>query len=268
MNRMLQRRTTGSGVVYYASPLLEDLGVPHAFATRIGGVSPVPFDSLNLGNPSGCGAQDAREHIQENYRRLQSAVGLEGREHCWVHQVHGDKAVIVRPGEPFDGGQSGDALLCTDPRRFLSVRTADCVPILLTARDGKTVAAVHAGWRGVVAGVVLAAVKALRQLSVEPGNLFAAIGPCIGADAFEVGNEVLAEFAAAFGQETPVVRRIGEKGLVDLRQAVRMQLLSAGLAPRHIDLTDRCTYQDQAEFFSHRRDNGITGRMAALIGCK
>lgn len=265
---MLQRRTTRAGVVYYASPLLEDLGIPHAFSTRIGGVSPEPFDSLNLGNPSGCGAQDDAQHLQENYRRLQAAVGLDSRQHCWAHQVHGAQALLVQEGEPFVNNQPADALVCTDVRRLVAVRVADCVPILLADRKGKVVAAVHAGWRGVVAAVAPAAVRTMQRLSVSPTDLFAAIGPCIGADAFEVGPEVLAEFAAAFGDNAPVVRQVGEKGQVDLRQAVRMQLLAAGIPPRHIDITDRCTYRDQPEFFSHRRDNGVTGRMAAIIGCK
>ena len=87
---MLQRRIAPNGVVYYASPLLEQVGVPHAFSTRIGGVSPAPFDSLNLGNPNGCDVRDDYDRVWENYLLLQAAAGCDGRELCRVHQVHGD----------------------------------------------------------------------------------------------------------------------------------------------------------------------------------
>jgi YfiH family protein len=259
---MLQRRTAINGVTFYASPLLEAICVPHAFSTRIGGVSPAPFDSLNLGNPNGCAVQDKYDRVWENYRRLQSAVGCASRELCRVHQVHGATVVRVAAGRPFDHSAKADALVGGDPAKVLSVRVADCVPILLSTPDGTTVAAVHAGWRGVIAGAVTAA---LSQMSGHVGKCFAAIGPCIGGDAFEVGPEVLAELVSAFDGDAPIVRRIGEKGHLDLREAVRLQLLRAGVPADHIDTSDRCTHRDAEEFFSHRRDNGVTGRMAAII---
>jgi YfiH family protein len=259
---LLQRRTAPSGVIFYASPLLERIGVPHAFSTRLGGVSPAPFHSLNLGNPNGCAIQDDYDHVWENYRRLQAAAGCPEGELCRVHQVHGATMVRAAVGRSFDKAARADAIVGSDPGKILSVRVADCVPILLAAEDGKTVAAVHAGWRGVVAGAVTAA---LAQLNGDAGKCFAAIGPCIGGDAFEVGPEVLAEFVAAFDGDAPIVRRVGEKGHVDLREAVRLQLLRAGLPPDHIDTTDRCTHRDADEFFSHRRENGVTGRIAAII---
>jgi YfiH family protein len=264
----LVRRTTPDGVVYYASPLLEAAGLPHAFSTRIGGVSPPPFDSMNLGNPSGCATQDQDARIDENYRRLQRAVGCESRRRCWAHQVHGGDVLTVNADEPFENGQRADALVSDDPERVMAVRVADCVPILFATSDGRRVAAVHAGWRGVIAGV---APHALQELIGERGSLegvIAAIGPCIGFDAFEVGPEVIAEFVARFGPAAPVQTRNDGKGHVDLREAVRRQLVNAAVLPGRIDTTDRCTFRDQEEFFSHRRDNGVTGRMAALIGVK
>jgi YfiH family protein len=148
---------------------------------------------------------------------------------------------------------------------------ADCVPVLLSTPDGRTVAAVHAGWRGVVAGVVLRAAEAVRRLRAggADGPLFAAIGPSIGFDAFEVGPEVAAVFAERFGGDAAALlkpSRNSGKSLVDLRSALRLQLRSVGLPAEAIDTTDRCTHRDADEFFSHRRDNGVTGRMAGLIG--
>jgi hypothetical protein len=262
---MLHRRISPDGVVYYASPVLEAAGVPHAFSTRIGGVSAAPFDSLNLGNPNGYDLRDPDENLAENYRRLFVAAGCAGREWCRVHQVHGATIAGARRGEPFDRHQKADAIVGDDPERALTVRVADCVPVLLATADGRAVAAVHAGWRGVVAGVVPAAAAAVRAVRAEAMNVLAAIGPSIGASAFEVGPEVLVAFAGLFGGAAIVERRPDGKGLVDLRRAIHLQLREAGLADEQIDSTDRCTYRDADEFFSHRRDRGLTGRMAAVI---
>jgi polyphenol oxidase len=264
---MQLRRNSSDGVVYYASGLLEAIGVRHAFSTRIGGCSPAPFDSLNLGNPNGCDPQDDNGRIWENYARLQKVIGCPEEPPLRVHQVHGNEVVSVSCGEAFETAAKADAIVSTDSTRAVSVRVADCVPVLLSTGTGRTVAAVHAGWRGVTAGVIPAALEKLLEL--EEGQsavkVIAAIGPCIGFDAFEVGAEVLAEFTKAFGSDAPIRRCADGKGRVDLRAAARLQLLAHGLAGENIDTTDRCTYSHSAEFFSHRREHGITGRMAALI---
>jgi YfiH family protein len=265
---MLQRRSAANGVVYYASPILERAEIPHAFSTRLGGISPAPFDSLNLGNPSGCEIVDDYQRIWENYRLLAAAAGCPGRELLRVHQVHGPKVLLAQPGEHFDVSAKADAIIASDPSRIASVRVADCVPVLLATRDGRTVAAIHAGWRGVIAGVVTAAVGEIRQAGAQSAEILAAIGPCIGVDAFEVGPEVLAEFARVFGPTAPLRMAPGGKGFVDLRAAIQRQLAEAGVAPDSIDSTDLCTWKRRDEFFSHRRDNGVTGRMAAIISAR
>src|SRR3954471_16113917 len=112
---MLQRRTAANGVVFYASPLLEAAGVPHAFSTRLGGTSPAPFDSLNLGNPNGCAVQDDYDRVWKNYRLLEAAAGCEGRELCHVYQVHGNRVMPARAGEAFDTSSKGDAIVGSDP---------------------------------------------------------------------------------------------------------------------------------------------------------
>lgn len=259
---MLERVTSADGVVTYVSPLLRGIGVPHAFSTRIGGVSPAPFDSLNLGNPSGCEVRDDSERIRRNYRLLLRAAGCEGRELLAVHQVHGGTVVHVQRGRPHDNDTKADALVGDDPDRVLSVRVADCVPVLMSTGDGRAVAAVHTGWRGVVAGAALGALEVLRA---HGDHVVAAIGPSIGFDAFEVGPEVLDEFSRLFGEDAPIRCDPDGKGRVDLRECLRLQLLAAGIGEGQIDQTDRCTYTHSEEFFSHRRDNGISGRMAAVI---
>jgi hypothetical protein len=264
---MLQRVQTESGVVFYRSPLLHSIGIPHAFSTRVGGISPAPFDSLNLGNPNGCDIQDDYARIWDNYRLLQRAAGCDEDKPCRVHQVHGPVVVRVRRGEAFDTAVKADALVSDDPSRVMSVRVADCVPVLIASSAGDRVAAIHAGWRGVIAG---AAVAALRELAGDAAetDFVAAVGPCIGYDAFQVGQDVLQEFARVFGPDAPCRPAGAGKGYVDLRQAVRRQLIDAGIPGQQIDMTDRCTYRDRDEFYSHRRDNGVTGRMAAVIQCK
>jgi polyphenol oxidase len=262
---MLQRQISPDGVVTYVSPLLCRVGVPHAFSTRIGGVSPKPFDSLNLGNPSGCDARDDSDRIRQNYRLLLRAAGCEGRELLAVYQVHAAGVIRVTRGAPHDNDTKGDALVTDDPARALSVRVADCVPLLLSTGDGRAVAAVHAGWRGVVANIAAEAIKMLRG---HGDDMAAAIGPAIGFDAFEVGPEVLDEFTRRFGPSAPMRRTPNGKGQVDLRKCLRRQLNQAGIPDDRIDLTDRCTFTHADEFFSHRRDRGVSGRMAAVIATR
>jgi copper oxidase (laccase) domain-containing protein len=120
----------------------------------------------------------------------------------------------------------------------------------------------------VIANVVGGTIDQLRQRGGSAGSLVAAIGPCIGFDAFEVGLEVVEAFERALGADAPVRRANDGKGRVDLRRAVQCQLRASGLAEEHIDSTDRCTYRDADEFFSHRRERGVTGRMAALIASR
>jgi polyphenol oxidase len=256
---MLVRRESRHAV-WYESPILTEIGVPHAFSTRLGGVSPPPFDSLNLGNPNGCDIQDCTDRIAENYLRLQTAIGMANRILLRVHQMHGNCVAVAG-----DGTTKADAIIVSDPRQIASVRVADCVPVLLASEDGAAVAAVHAGWRGVVSGVVICALKELRK--IRPGaEILAAIGPCIGFEAFEVGPEVVADFEKVFGPGAPLRRRGDGKGNVDLRAAIARQLNESGLESDQVDSTDLCTFRDAEEFFSHRRDRGVTGRMAALIG--
>jgi polyphenol oxidase len=263
MVRLIQ---SPSGAVILRSSLLEACGIPHAFSTRIGGISEGPFATLNFGNPNPCDRRDPPENIRENFRRLLAAAGIEPtREIVEVHQVHGADVHEVHPDAPAHPGPSStraDSILTSDPARALAIRTADCAPVLFASHDGRWVAAVHAGWRGTIAGVVSAAVERLRER--HGGAWVAAIGPCIGAEAFEVGDEVADGFARAFGaaSRTPHPRQNG-KWLIDLPAALIAQLRAAGV--EHIDLAQACTFSNSELFFSHRRDQGMTGRMASII---
>jgi hypothetical protein len=262
------------------SPRLEEAGVPHAFTTRVGGASRGVFASLNFGNPmhlSGAD-RDPASNIAENFRRVLAVIGAGGREVVQVYQVHGGAARAFRAGNPSRDAGAGpagetidfkaDALVTDDPARVVAVRVADCVPVLLASADGRIVAAVHAGWRGVAAGVALAAVRAMRGLGAV--EIVGAIGPCISAAAFEVGPEVVAALRAALGEAASVrahpdpVARAAGKAMVDLPESLRRQLADFGVG--EVDVIARCTVGEPDAFFSHRRDKGVTGRMVGVIG--
>lgn len=228
---MLYRSAMGE-VVVYRSPALDAIGVLHGFGTRRGGD-----------------------------RALAEALGVGGRSWVTVRQVHGH-AVHVEDHAPINPNDQprcdADAVVLTRPDAVTRILTADCLPILLASTDGRAVAAVHAGWRGLVAGVIAEAVDALAKPFV------AAIGPGIGVGHFEVGREVAERFDARFVRRDP-----GRQPHVDLRAAAYAALTDLGA--RQIDTTDRCTYADADTFFSHRRDvtHGgaeTTGRMASVIG--
>lgn len=273
------RAELSNGVIVYQSPRLLERQVIHGFSTRLGGISPSPFDSMNLGNPAGADRQDIVQNIAENYHRLLAALGLPGASQAWVNQVHGCDVAILR-AEPqgeyaetlkseiadrFHGQQSADAIVSDQANVAVVIRIADCVPILLAAADGRMVAAIHAGWRGVVAGVIERTIKTMEELGESPKGLVGAIGPAISKDFFHVGAEVADAFVQAkLGQA--VICDQGAQYRVDLNLAVRSQLERSGVS--QIDFGDHCTYRDSKEFFSHRRDHGVTGRMAAIISAR
>ena len=262
---MLHQSQSDNHVLTFRSDLLEAAGVPHAFSTRIGGVSKGPFASLNLGNPGNCPVRDADANIAENFSRLLLAANMPGRRLCRVHQVHGRELLILGGAATPPACHPADAIFTADPALALSISTADCVPILLADTHGRFVSAVHAGWRGVIADVLGVAIAAFEQSGIARPDIILAIGPCIGVDAFEVGQDVADQFTHAFGPAAPIRTQFGHKPHVDLRAALVHQALRHGIAPGHIDTADLCTFRDTKLFFSHRRDHGITGRLAAVI---
>ncbi len=190
-------------------------------------------------------------------------------------QVHG-AAVARAGGDPATTRtEKADAVIARAPHAA-GVRVADCVPVLVGDVGVGSVAAIHAGWRGVVLGVVPAALAALAALASEDGEgasgttsrLVAAIGPSIGPCCFEVGDDVAAQIAAACPGARVIARRSGEKALIDLRAAVRAQLVAAGLADADIDDVAGCTKCDSARFFSFRRDGANAGRHVGAIAAR
>jgi hypothetical protein len=261
----LTRFAHDSGVVTYQCGRLNEMGIIHAFSTRLGGISKPPYASLNLDQPVKGEGSDNNTSIAENYRRLRRAIGAQRKMRIAVRQVHG-AGVWQTPDKPqrWADTPEADAIITANPVHMLTIRTADCVPLLLAGPHGHTVAAVHAGWRGVVAQVVPAAVRELSErTAAAPAELIAAVGPCISADHYEVGEEVADAFREA-GLQEAVDRSHGPKPHVDLRGAVVRQLQKAGVPDDRIAVSRCCTFAMEEEFFSYRRD-GHTGRMATVI---
>lgn len=239
-------------------PALTARGFAHAFTTRDGGVSEGPFASLNLGAAVG----DDPDHVRENHLRLARAVGFDSASLHQTHQVHGG-AVWTHRGDAdprLTRAVEADALVAHSPSVAVAVRVADCVPVLLGDSRTGAVAAVHAGWRGVVKGVVAHALDALGPRAHE--DVVAAVGPSIGPCCFEVGDDVAAEIAASVAVPV-VIPRPGARPRVDLWRAVEGQLRALGVS--QVDLTRRCTACAPEGFFSFRRDGARSGRMVGVI---
>ncbi len=219
--------------------------------TRIGGVSQPPFDTLNLG--AHCGDQSGA--VADNRRRLRHAAALPS-EPVWLRQVHGVEAVDAAR---VTAETQADASYCSRAGAVCAVLTADCLPILLCDRDGLNVAAVHAGWRGLLAGVIE---NTVQHMSVRADRLLAWMGPAIGPVAFEVGNEVREAFVARdHGAVDCFVPSPRGRWLADLYALARQRLTALGV--EQVYGGDHCTYSDQ-RFFSYRRDQ-TCGRQATLI---
>ena len=264
----LQRIVASNEVVFYRSQLLASEGFHHGFSTRHGGVSAAPFDSMNLGVAQAPGEPDSDANILENARRLMEAIGASRSEMVRVRQVH-ECAVFHCQGDEKFGTPSiaADAVLATDARVAPCIRTADCVPILLACIESGMTCAIHAGWRGIVAGVVPQAIRAMCAVrGTRAGSMVAAIGPCIGREVYEVGPDVASEFATAVGSAfvlQPGGSRVKEH--IDCFGAVREQLRASGVPMESIDGEELCTASTPREFFSYRRDGARSGRMAAVI---
>lgn len=223
-----------------------------ASTTRLGGVSLAPYESLNLGDHVG----DAPEPVAENRRRLVDLAGLPSPP-VWLRQVHGTRVLRLRPDSV--AGQEADACWTDQPGVVCAVLTADCLPVLLADDTGRCVAAAHAGWRGLVGGVLEATVAALP---VAPATLSAWLGPAIGPAAFQVGDEVRAAFVAVDPQDAAHFRADGSRWRADLFGLARARLHRLGV--HRVQGGDACTWSDPRRFHSHRRD-GVGGRMASLI---
>jgi YfiH family protein len=256
----------------------------HGFSTKPGGVSTQDGQKvLNLGFTE----WDTKENVLENRRRFQSALGAADLKLISLKQIHSDVIHLFDAAPP--ALCQGDASITNRPGLLLSVQTADCVPILLVDPKNRAIAAIHAGWRGTLARIVVKAIGQMQmQFKTNPSDLLAAIGPSIGGCCYEVGTEVATQFLSQFaeapewfdefrtGDEPNPVQWLNmmppghqpppKNVLLDLRKANRAQLLGAGLRATNIFVSDVCTACRRDLLFSYRKEPAQSGRLLSVIG--
>ncbi len=252
----------------------------HGFSERSGGVSTVygaasaEDGDLNLGFTS---ADDPTLVRQNRVTAVRALTGNTFAPLVTVHQVHGTHIELLRGGDSSlhtpDGRSTpkADGLMTDVPDLLLGIQAADCVPVLAADTRLRVVAAFHAGWRGTVASIVEQGIARMRaEFGSAPEDLTAAVGPAIGVCCYAVGEEVETRFRTTFPYASHLFEQHADATHLNLAEANRRQLLSSGLAPERIFLTNQCTSCSQLDgrrrFFSHRAEHGHTGRAMGLIG--
>lgn len=250
---------------YYTFESLQFPEVVQGIFTRNGGVSPAPWASLNLGGTVG----DTRANVIENRRRIFELIQrpVETIFDSW--QVHGDYVLITNRPRPLDEPHTkADAIVTNRPEVTLLMRFADCVPILFYDPAHAVVGIAHAGWQGTVKKIAAAVIRTMAEAyGSQPEEVIAGIGPSIGPDHYEVGEDVIARVWQSFGADAPEVL-IHANGRVkfDLWKANRLVLEQAGV--RQIEVAGLCTACHNHDWYSHRKEAGRTGRFAAVIALK
>jgi YfiH family protein len=251
-----------NGIRYFGFDIFPQ-SVTQAVFTRRGGVSPAPWDSLNVGGLVG----DAIEHVRENRIRSFTAMGREPASIFDVWLVHSTEVICA--DEPRDLNQTpiqADAILTDNPAVTLYMRFADCVPLLFHDPKRGVVGIAHAGWMGTIRGVAKAVVEKMHShYGCKPENILAGIGPSIGVDHYEIGPDVIVQVRESFGAEAErlLESRDGRVHL-DLWMANHIQLQNAGV--ERIEVSGVCTACHLDDWFSHRAEKGKTGRFGSLIG--
>lgn len=225
-----------------------NISCSHGFTTRWGGVSQAPFNELNLG-----GSDDRTDHILENRKLVFEKLQLDFNQLCNLKQVHGAEVCIAKPGM-----QQGDALVTNELNHVLAISIADCYPILFHDPVNNVIGAAHAGWRGTVNRIARNTIEKMCSLGAHPKHIKVAIGQGISQKKFEVGEEVISEFKEKQFSET-----LFEGNYIDLIRANIQVMEESGITTKNIWTMNRCTFE--VDFFSYRRDKGLTGRMWALI---
>lgn len=246
---------------------LEEAGFVNGFSTRLGGVSDFPKCSLNLAGFD----EDSAENIYENRRRFLSVLDSDLKlATAW--QVHGDGVKLVAADQDIDNSEERfDGLVSEMPGVLVGVKTADCVPILIGDARTRVFAAVHAGWRGTVKSIVVRAIDKMQsKFGSEPKDMIAAIGPAAGCRNYEIGEDVIGAFAAAFEGSAKYFSPTSEShAYIDLHLANKDQLLACGVPMDAIYTAPYCTMERIDLFYSYRVEKklyGKTGRLLSVIG--
>ncbi|WP_232698399.1 peptidoglycan editing factor PgeF [Brevibacillus daliensis] len=247
-------------------------GLVAGFTTRWGGTSQDSFDSCNMGLHVG----DVDEHVIQNRRRIADIQGFPFESWTCADQVHGNAVAKVTAGHKGAGRndlksviKESDGLYTNEKGIFLTSFYADCVPLLFVDPHSKAVGVAHAGWKGSVSNIGKSMITALTgEYGTNPGQLLVAIGPSIGVCCYEVDERVMAEVRKATDdwEQVATPSEQSDRYMLDLRLLNERLLIDAGVDPAHISMTSYCTSCRNDIFFSHRSENGKTGRMASFIG--
>lgn len=230
-------------------------GVHAAFTTRLGGVSAPPWESFNAATHVG----DSPESVAVNRKLLRERLDLPA-EPVWLNQVHGVDVVDLDAAHTFAAPPTADASFTRAANRVCVIMVADCLPVLFASRDGQTIGAAHAGWRGLASGVLE---NTVRAMGVSPDDLTAWLGPAISREHFEVGEDVRESFVKADARAASLFAPNSRgRWQADLPGLARQRLAALGV--NDVSGGNWCTFADRKRFFSHRRD-GKGGRLAALI---
>ncbi len=252
-----------NGVKYFSFGSLRGLGVTQMVFTRAGGVSQGPWESLNVGLTVG----DDPENVARNREISFEAAGrpVETLSDSWL--VHGSNALIYDEPRPQSqvSPPKADIILTDNPEVTLFMRYADCVPILLVDPVKRAVGLAHAGWKGTVLRTAEKAVQAMTaRYGSKPADLLAGIGPSIGPERYEVGPEVAVAVRAVFDEDAErLLPAVNGSTHFDLWEANRLTLAQAGV--HEIEVAEICTAENTADWFSHRAEDGVTGRFGALL---
>jgi YfiH family protein len=249
-------------IEYFSFETFIDHKVINAVFTRTGGISPDPWSSLNQGGTTG----DQRSNVVENRKRAFDVLGLKVDSIFDVWQVHGTRMIVTdKPRELDAPHEKADIIITNQPGISLFMRFADCVPIFLYDPKENVIAIVHAGWQGTVKKITQNAVRCMEQeFNSKVKNILAGIGPSIGVDHYEVNQDVLVRFKNTYHDRFDEITKSNDKKtFLDLKEANIITLSELGVGS--IEVSEICTACDLKKWYSHRAENGKTGRFGALL---
>ena len=255
-------REEKDGLVTYHFESFDPHQVNHAFYTRLGGVSEGAYNQLNLGGTNG----DNPEHVRENHLRLFENFGMPFESRFDVWQVHGDTIHFADAPRPAtQKHQPGDGIFTQNPDVTLIMRFADCVPIMIHDPLKEVIGLVHAGWQGTLLEVGAVAIRAaVKEYGCDPSTMRVGIGPSICGHCYQIGEEVRAQFFKKWGDRaSDFIAETPTGYYLDLWAANEWTLRSAGI--RHLEQSHLCTAENLHEWYSYRKEKGLTGRFAAVI---
>jgi YfiH family protein len=250
------------GDIRYFQFEIFDRKVSQAIFSRLGGVSPSPWASLNMGSTVG----DEQKRVLENRNRALKALGKDPKSVFDVWQVHGTEVIVTQaPRNPAHPHDRADAILTNTPGLILMMRFADCVPIYLFDSIRMVIGIAHAGWQGTINGIIPTTISAMRaKFGSKPADILAGIGPAIGPDHYQIGEDVASRVRSTFGGEaTYLLKIVNETIYFNLWEANKLQLERSGV--KNIENSNLCTACHSDAWFSHRAEHGKTGRFGAIL---